>query len=95
MTTLTWAGIDPVLLGNEEDWFFAASTARGPVLIRVSLQEVNPGERIVMGLDWTTDWDKVKATAEAIKVPAGKQKLFTLYAPAKAPKPALAPGREL
>ena len=77
------AGIDLVLLSKTQDWYFAAPTVEGPVLIKLSLQFYDDKPMTIHGIHVYTKWDEVKSISHAIQLPA-LDKVFTVNLDSKA-----------
>jgi hypothetical protein len=66
---LKFAGLDFVCLGDCMDWYFAAYTPKGPVLIKLRLQFGDIAR--LFGFTVIKDWDEVKKASQAIQLKAG------------------------
>jgi len=89
VSVLGFAGMDLVLLSKSLNWYFAAVTPQGPVLICIAVQYNTNGPMTVHGIRIWTDWDAVKEASAAIQMKAGAKVLTVTYtrkaAPEKAP----------
>lgn len=79
ITTISFAGIDDVLLKKSQDWYYAAITPRGPVLIRLSVQFNLEGPMTLHGVRVWTKWDEVKAVTAAIHLKPGTKVASVTY----------------
>ncbi len=79
MNRISFLGIDSVLLKRSMDWYFGDATPRGPVLIRVSVQDNRDRPMTLHGIKVWTNWDEIKAITREIHYPAGGQVLTLTY----------------
>jgi hypothetical protein len=87
ISSLALAGIDLVLLTRAQDWYFAAVTPRGPVLIVVSVQFYPDAPMTLHGVKVLTEWESIKRAAQNIHLPAGKAVVNITYQPEKLDRP--------
>lgn len=94
ITSISFAGLDMVLTKKAQDWYFAAPTPRGPVLIRMSIQFNAKGPMTVHGMRVWTKWDEVKAVSHAMQFPAGEKIMTFNYVESAAKSPATQPDEQ-
>ncbi len=85
ITGLSLAGIDLVLLRRTQDWYYAANSPRGPVMIRVSVQYYDDAPMTIHGIRVWTDWDQIKYISERIHLPARDTVFSVEYERPKSP----------
>ena len=83
--SLSFAGLQPVLLGKAQEWYFAAFTPRGPVLFKFCVQFNDQAPLTIMDVQVWTRWDDVKATYAAVQFKPNKVATITYGAAATTP----------
>ncbi len=82
---LFFAGYDDVAIKRCQDWYYAALTPRGPVLIRISIMFKDSPR--IFNMETITGWDEVKRGHKAIEHRAGEKIMRISLNPPKDDKP--------
>lgn len=92
ITELVFVGYDEVLLGQCQDWYLAAYTPQGPILITISIQF--DGTARIFGLKSRTDWDEIKQITAKVERKATSKVFRMTYKPGPAAPPPAVPDRQ-
>ncbi len=86
---LFFAGYDNVVITRCQDWYFAALTPRGPVIVRFSIMFKDQPR--IFNMETITGWEQVKRTHKAIEHRAGDKIMRIALNPPKDDKTPASP----